>query len=63
MAARIFGLFEALVVLLIIFGDSLGGTLFVLSVVGEIFFILWPKVLGGKIQSWSPNDLSEVRLP
>jgi len=39
----ILGLFEALVTLLIIFGDNLGGFLYVVSIALEIFFLVWPR--------------------
>lgn len=46
--------------LLIVFNDSLGGLLYVVSVLVEIFFILWPKVASGKLGNWSASDSSEV---
>ena len=60
MAVKIFGAFECLVVLLIIVGDSMGGFLYVLSVMGEIGFLLWGRHVKSKLISWSYHDLSEV---
>jgi len=47
-----------LVVLLIIFGEGLGGFLYVLSVVGEFFFLSWPKFVAGKLNECNFDDLS-----
>jgi hypothetical protein len=62
MGTRIFGLFEALVALLIIFGDSLGGFLYVLSIIFEIFFLVWPRVVSKTLAHWSFGQLEEVTL-
>jgi hypothetical protein len=57
----VFGVFEVLVVLLIVLGDGLGGLLYVLSIVGEIFFLLWGRYVAGSIASWNNNQLEEVK--
>ena len=62
MAVKIFGAFECLVVLLIIVGDGLGGLLYVLSVAGEIGFLLWARHTKNKLASWSNHDLTEVPI-
>jgi hypothetical protein len=50
-----------LVVLLIILGDGLGGSLYVISVLGEIFFMLWGRYVAGNITSWTNSQLEEVK--
>jgi hypothetical protein len=57
---RIFGLFEALVVLLIVLGENLGGIFYVLSLIFEVFFLLWPKIAAQKLNVWNFSELSEV---
>jgi hypothetical protein len=57
---KVFGVFEVLVVLLIVLGDSLGGLFFVLSVVGEIFFLVWGRFVAGTIASWNNAQLEDV---
>jgi hypothetical protein len=58
----IFGLFEALVTLLIIFGDSLGGFLYVVSILLEIFLLVWPHFVNKTLQTWNFTQLEEVPL-
>ena len=53
MAVRIFGLFEALVVCLIVFGDNLGGFLYVVSILLEVFFLLWPRFVSKTLCEWN----------
>jgi len=55
-AVKIFGVFEVLVVLFILLGDSLGGALYVLSILGEIFFLVWGKYLAGSFRTWNYNQ-------
>jgi len=56
----IFGLFEALVALLIITGDSLGGIFYLISISAEIFFLVWASVVAKTITKWSFVQLEEV---
>jgi hypothetical protein len=46
-----------LVILLIIVGDGLGGFLYTLSILGEIFFLIWAKFAAGSIASWNNVQL------
>jgi|JI10StandDraft_1071094.scaffolds.fasta_scaffold870738_2 hypothetical protein len=57
MGVRIFGLFEALVSALIVFGDPLGGFLYLVSIVFEIFFLIWPRFLTNTIAKWNLGQL------
>jgi hypothetical protein len=52
MGVRIFGLFEALVSALIVLGDPLGGFLYIVSIVFEVFFLLWPRFLKNTLAKW-----------
>jgi hypothetical protein len=63
MAVRIFGLFEALVTCLILFGDPMGGFLYVVSIALEVFFLLWPRIATKTITQWNFSQLEEVLLP
>lgn len=56
-AVKIFGVFELLVVLLIVLGDSLGGVLYVVSIIGEIFFLVWARYVAGTIAVWNNTQL------
>lgn len=58
---KVFGVFEVLVVLLIVLGDSLGGVLFLLTVLGEIFFLLWGRFVAGTIATWNNAQLEDVK--
>ena len=49
--------FEALVTLLIIFGDSLGGFLYVVSITLEIFFMVWPRFVSKTLANWNFQQL------
>lgn len=49
-----------LVVLLIVLGDSLGGLLFLLTVLGEIFFLVWGRFVAGTIASWNNAQIEDV---
>ena len=62
MAVRMFGLFEALVSCLIVFGDPLGGLLYVVSISLEIFFLIWPRFVAKTLNAWSFSQLEEVVL-
>ena len=62
MGVRIFGLFEALVALLIFFGDSLGGLLYLVSISFEIFFLVWASLASKTITKWSYGQLEEVKM-
>ena len=46
--------------LLIVLGDSLGGLLFMLTVLGEIFFLVWGRFVAGTIASWNNAQLEDV---
>lgn len=56
-AVKIFGAFEVFVVLMIVLGDGLGGTLYLLTLVFEIFFLLWGKLVAGSIAQWNNLQL------
>lgn len=60
-AVKIFGAFEVFVVLMIVLGDGLGGTLYLLTLVFEIFFLLWGKLAAGSIAQWDNLQLAEVK--
>lgn len=47
--------------LLIVLGDSLGGLLFLLTVLGEIFFLVWGRFVAGTIASWNNAQLEDVK--
>jgi hypothetical protein len=42
---------------LIILGDGLGGTLYVLTIIAEIFFLVWGKFTAGSISNWTIPQL------
>lgn len=48
---------------MIVLGDGLGGTLYLLTLVFEIFFLLWGKLAAGSIAQWDNLQLAEVKPP
>ena len=48
-------------VLLIIVGDELGGLLYMVSVLGEIGFLMWARNMKGKLTTWNYKEITEVR--
>jgi hypothetical protein len=44
-------------VLLIVLGDGLGGFLYVLTILAEIFFLAWGKFTAGSINNWTHPQL------
>jgi hypothetical protein len=46
-----------LVVLLIVFGDGLGGALYVVSIIGEILFLVKARHAAGTLDSWNNGQL------
>jgi hypothetical protein len=41
---KVFGGFEALVAILVLSGDNLGGVAYLVSLIIETFFLIWPKI-------------------
>ena len=60
LGVRLFGGFEALVACLIIFGDAMGSFLYVVSIIFEIFFWIWPSVVARSFTKWNYSQMEEV---
>ena len=45
---------------MIVLGDWIGGSLYLLTLVFEIFFLLWGKLAAGSIAQWDNLQLAEV---
>lgn len=48
---------------MIVLGDWIGGSLYLLTLVFEIFFLLWGKLAAGTIAQWDNLQLAEVKNP
>jgi hypothetical protein len=62
---KIFGGFEAVIAFLVIFGDRLGGAAYLTSLIFELFFLLWPKILANSVHilgAWRSSEKQEVNL-
>ena len=62
---RVFGGFEALVAILVLSGDSLGGVAYLVSLIFETFFLIWPKIPTNSLfiaAAWKRHERLEVTL-
>jgi len=57
---KIFGIFEGLIALLIIFGDGMGGLLWTLSLLVEGSFLYCCSLCSGKFLQWTVAEQSSV---